>query len=204
LARTARCRRRIEGPPVTRRGGEWDRLTRAGEEARSRVLHNHRKRIGLRAHFGNRSTRGDAAPGDSVARGSTSDKFGAEDRGRQVGVLHATPAVACPSGGTESRPRRDDGTGSAARKDGGDPRLYELRRAAGARHVKKCPDLHSNRGEGRGLLRARPRAWGALNGRVQLFDRPLGRPFFGRCAVFLPRSRRLDGAMPEAHGPLRA
>jgi hypothetical protein len=41
----------FEGPPVTRRGGERDRLTRAGEEARSRVLHNHRKRIGPSRSF---------------------------------------------------------------------------------------------------------------------------------------------------------
>jgi hypothetical protein len=92
--------------------------------------------------------------------------------------------------------------------------LYELkqetgRRASAAgvgRQKKRCPDLQSNRGEGRGLVRVRPRAWGALNGRpLKLFDRPLGRPFFGRCAVLLPRSRRLgDGAAPRRPGTMRA
>jgi hypothetical protein len=48
--------------------------------------------------------------------------------------------------------------------------------------------------QGRGLLHARPRDYGALNGRaLSRSDRPLRRRFFGRCAVFLPRPRRLGG-----------
>jgi hypothetical protein len=73
----------------------------------------------------------------------------------------------------------------------------EIGTAAGAWRSKRMPRPPSNRGEGRGPLRARPRAWGVLDGgALKLFDRPLGRPLFGRCAVSLPRSRRLrDGTV---------
>jgi hypothetical protein len=75
----------------------------------------------------------------------------------------------------------------------------EMGRAAGARRSERMPRPPSNRGEGRGQLRVRPRDWGALNGRaLRPSARPLGRPFFGRCAVFLPRWRRLrDGTAPS-------
>jgi hypothetical protein len=88
--------------------------------------------------------------------------------GSQTGIRLARPS----RGGRASddtRPRR---------RDDGDPHCTrtEMGTAAGRVALKKNPPTSSNRGEGRGPLRARARAWGALNGRaLKLFDRSLGR-----------------------------